>query len=159
MRCKDATFPLLSCFIRVGHFVTPWTVALQAALSMGLSRQEYCPLLLQEILPSQGSNSCLLRLLQWQADSFYHCANWGAQGFPYLLPFPPIIPLFYPFSLNSTSEIKASQIWNHLVWTSRLNRHRFEIIRVRLVLTQHLPKLQLVTSHPGDSFHRHTMLV
>ena len=118
-----------------------------------------CHWLLQGIVPTQGSNSCLLRLLQWQADSFYHCANWGAQGFPYLLPFPPIIPLFYPFSLNSTSEIKASQIWNHLVWTSRLNRHRFEIIRVRLVLTQHLPKLQLVTSHPGDSFHRHTMLV
>ena len=146
----------------VGFFVTLWTVACQAPLSMEFSRQEYLcglHLLLQGIFPTQGSNSCLLRLLQWQADSFYHCATWGAQGFPYLLPFPPIIPLFYLFSLNSTSEIKASQIWNHLVWTSRLNRHRFEIIRVRLVLTQHLPKLQLVTSHPGDSSHRHTMSV
>ena len=43
---------------------------LQAALSMGLSRQEYCPLLLQEILPSQGSNPCLLRLLTLAARLF-----------------------------------------------------------------------------------------
>ena len=43
-------------FSRVQLFVTPWTVALQAPLSMGFSRQEYwsrlpCPL--QEIYPTQ----------------------------------------------------------------------------------------------------------
>ena len=32
---------VLSCFSRVRLFETPWTVALQAPLSMGLSRQEY----------------------------------------------------------------------------------------------------------------------
>ena len=32
---------LLSCFIRVWLFVTPWAVAGQALLSMGFSRQEY----------------------------------------------------------------------------------------------------------------------
>ena len=32
---------MLSCFIRVRLFVTPWTVANQAPLSMGFSRQEY----------------------------------------------------------------------------------------------------------------------
>ena len=32
---------VLSCFSRVGHFATQWTVAHQAPLSMGLSRQEY----------------------------------------------------------------------------------------------------------------------
>ena len=32
---------LLSCFSRVRLFVTPWTVACQAPLSMGFSRQEY----------------------------------------------------------------------------------------------------------------------
>ena len=32
---------LLSRFSRVGLFATPWTVALQAPLSMGFSRQEY----------------------------------------------------------------------------------------------------------------------
>ena len=32
---------VLSCFSHVWFFVTPWTVALQAPLSMGFSRQEY----------------------------------------------------------------------------------------------------------------------
>ena len=43
--------------------VTPWTVAHQAPLSMGFSRQEYwvgCHAPLQEIFPTQGSNPCLL---------------------------------------------------------------------------------------------------
>ena len=39
---------LLSC---VQLFVTPWTVAYQAPLSMGFSRQEYCSGLL---FPSRG---------------------------------------------------------------------------------------------------------
>ena len=33
---------MLSCFSCVRLFVTPWTIARQAPLSMGLSRQEYC---------------------------------------------------------------------------------------------------------------------
>ena len=52
--------------------MTPRTVACQAPLSMGFSRQEYwCRLhfLLQGIFPTQGSNLCLLCLLHWQADS------------------------------------------------------------------------------------------
>ena len=32
---------MLSCFSCVRFFVTPWTVAHQAPLSMGFSRQEY----------------------------------------------------------------------------------------------------------------------
>ena len=32
---------MLSCFSHVRLFVTPWTVACQALLSMGFSRQEY----------------------------------------------------------------------------------------------------------------------
>ena len=32
---------MLSCFGRVRLFVTPWSVACQAPLSMGFSRQEY----------------------------------------------------------------------------------------------------------------------
>ena len=150
---------LLSC---VRLFVTLWTAACQAPRSMEFSRQEYLcgvPFATPGDLPDPG-----IRLMSPASPAvagrfFLPLCHLGSQGFPYLLPFPPIIPLFYPFSLNSTSEIKASQIWNHLVWTSRLNRHRFEIIRVRRVLTQHLPTLQLVTSHPGDSFHRHTMSV
>ena len=63
---------MLSCFSCVRLFETPWTTACQAPLSMGLSRQEYwsgfCDLL-QGIFPTQGSISCLLHLLHWQADS------------------------------------------------------------------------------------------
>ena len=53
-------------------FVTPWTIAHQAPLSMGFPRQEYwkgCHSLLQGILPTQGSNPHLLHLLLWQANS------------------------------------------------------------------------------------------
>ena len=32
---------MLSCFSRIWFFVTPWTIAHQAPLSMGFSRQEY----------------------------------------------------------------------------------------------------------------------
>ena len=51
-------------------FATPWTVALQAPLSMGFSRQEYKsgqPFsgdLLQGIFPTQGSNMGLLHCRQ-----------------------------------------------------------------------------------------------
>ena len=56
---------------RVRLFATPWTVAHQAPLSIGVSRQEYwagCHFLLQGILPTQVSNLCLLGLLHWQVD-------------------------------------------------------------------------------------------
>ena len=52
-------------------FVTPWTTACPASLSMGFPRQEYwsgCHFLLPGISPIQGSNQSLLSLLNWQAD-------------------------------------------------------------------------------------------
>ena len=58
---------LLSRSVMSDSFVTPWTVAHQASLSMGFSRQEYWNTLLfpvlQGIVPAQESN------LRWQADS------------------------------------------------------------------------------------------
>ena len=57
---------------RIWLFVIPWTAACQAPLSMGFSRQEYwsgCHFLFQWIFPTQGSNPCLLGLLNWQAGS------------------------------------------------------------------------------------------
>ena len=52
---------MLSCFSRVQLFVTIWTVAYQAPLSMGFSRAG-CHALLQGIFPSQGLNpvSCII---------------------------------------------------------------------------------------------------
>ena len=50
---------VLSLFGHVQLFVTPWTAAHQAPLSMGFSRQEYwvgCHALLQGIFPTQKSN-------------------------------------------------------------------------------------------------------
>ena len=47
---------------RVRLFATPWTVAYQAPLSMGFSRQEYwsgLPFPIQGIFPTQGSNQGL----------------------------------------------------------------------------------------------------
>ena len=52
--------------------VTLWTVALQAPLSMGFSRQEHWSgfhALLWGIFSTQGSKLCLLGLLHWQVGS------------------------------------------------------------------------------------------
>ena len=59
---------VLSCFSRVRRFANPWTIAHQAPLSMGFSRQGYwsglsCP-------PGpRDQNLHLLCLLHWQAGS------------------------------------------------------------------------------------------
>ena len=57
---------MLSRFSRVQLFVTPWTVAHEAPLPMGFSRQEYwgsgLHVLLQGIFLTQGSNPRLLSL-------------------------------------------------------------------------------------------------
>ena len=63
---------MLSRFSRDQLFATLRTVARQAPLSMGFSRQEYwsgllCPL--PGDLPDQGLNSCLSGLLRWQVAS------------------------------------------------------------------------------------------
>ena len=62
----------ISCFSRIWLFVTLWTVAHQAPLSMGFSRQECwsrLPFLLQGIFLTQGGNPHLLCLLHWPAGS------------------------------------------------------------------------------------------
>ena len=64
------------CSVLFDSFVTLWTIACQASLSMGFSRQEYEEgrhFLLQGIFPTQGSNPSLLCLLHWQADSLPLC--------------------------------------------------------------------------------------
>ena len=65
---------LFSCFSRVWLCATPWTVALQAPLSMQFSRQKYwsgCHALLQGIFPTQGPNPGLLHCSQ----ILYHWAT------------------------------------------------------------------------------------
>ena len=65
---QEACIPacVLSCFSHVQLFVTLWTVAHQAPLSMGFSRQEYgvgCHSLRQGIFPHQESSPCLSSVL------------------------------------------------------------------------------------------------
>ena len=65
---------LFSCFSHVWLCATPWTVALQAPLSMQFSRQKYwsgCHALLQGIFPTQGPNPGLLHCRQ----ILYHWAT------------------------------------------------------------------------------------
>ena len=69
---------LLACMLsHVRLFVTPWTVARQAPLSMEFSRQEYWVgfhFLFQGIFPTQGLNSCLLHCRQ----ILYHLSYQGS---------------------------------------------------------------------------------
>ena len=63
---------MLSC---VQFFVTLWTVAHQAPLSMdslGKNTEVGCHALLQGIFPAQRSNSSVSCLLHWQASSWKH---------------------------------------------------------------------------------------
>ena len=62
----------LSHFSCARLFLTLWTVACQAPLSLGCSSKNTgvgCHFLLQGIFPTWGSNPCLLFLLPRQADS------------------------------------------------------------------------------------------
>ena len=76
--CVCVHAPLLSC---VWLFVTPWTTARQAPLSMEFSRQEYwgLPFPTHGIFPTQQSNPCLLH---WQVD-FLQLSHLGS-------PHPPL---------------------------------------------------------------------
>ena len=73
---------MLSQFSRAWLFPTPWTVARQAPLFMGRSRQEYWVghrALLQGVFPAQGSNLRLLMLPALAGGFFTTNATWEAQ--------------------------------------------------------------------------------
>ena len=70
---------VLSHFSRVRLFATLWSVAHQAPLSMGFSRQEYwmsCHALLQGVFLTQGSN--LYHASPTLAGRFFNCITWEA---------------------------------------------------------------------------------
>ena len=73
---------VLSCFICVQLFATPWTVAHQAPLSMGFSRQEYWSGLLGPPpgdLPDPGIEPVSLMSPALAAGFFITSATWRAQ--------------------------------------------------------------------------------
>ena len=74
---------VLHCFIEVRLFATPWTVAHQAPLSMGFSRQEYwsglpCPP--PRDLPNLGIEPLSLMSPALAGRFFTTSATWEAQG-------------------------------------------------------------------------------
>ena len=67
---------VLSCFSCIQLFATIWSVAHQAPLFMGFSRQEYgsgLPCTPPGDLPDPGMNLCLQHLLHWQSGSLSLC--------------------------------------------------------------------------------------
>ena len=69
---QDMCARVLNHFSHALLFAMLWTIACQAPLSMGSSRQEswrgfHAPF--KRIFPTQGLNLCLLCLLHWQAGS------------------------------------------------------------------------------------------
>ena len=70
-----------SCFSRVQLFVTPWTAACQAPLSIGFSRQEYCsglPCPPPENLPDPGIEPMFLMSPTLVGGFFTTSASWEA---------------------------------------------------------------------------------
>ena len=70
--CRGGRVEVAQSLSHVWLFATPRTVACQAPLPMGFSRQEYWSGLSFPTpgdLPDQGSNPRPLHLLHWQADS------------------------------------------------------------------------------------------
>ena len=76
---KQVNWCVLSRFSHVRLCATLWTASCQAPLSMGFFRQEYCPALLQGVVPTQGSNSRILCLPALAGGFFTTCATWEAQ--------------------------------------------------------------------------------
>ena len=72
---------LIPCRVRL--FTTLWTVAHQAPLSLGFSRQEYwsgLPALLQGIFLTQGLNPCLLMSSTLSGGIFATSTTWEAHN-------------------------------------------------------------------------------
>ena len=83
--CNHLVQLLFSYWVVSDSFVTLWTVACQAPLSMGFPRQEYwngSPFVSPGDLPNPGTEprSGLLHLLHWQADPLC-CSHLGTIAF------------------------------------------------------------------------------
>ena len=84
---KYSVYYVLSHFSHVQHFVTLWTIACQALLSMGFSRQEFWYWLSfppPGKLPDQGSEPVSLMCPALANGFFTATATWEAQEMQYL---------------------------------------------------------------------------
>ena len=89
--CKSSVYScMLSRFSRVQLFATPWTIALQAPLSMGFSRQEYCsglPCPPPGDLPNPGIELASLPSPALAGMFFITRATWEAHSSVSITPF------------------------------------------------------------------------
>ena len=93
---------MLSCLRHVQIFATLWTIAHQAPLSMGFSRQEHwsgLPLPPPGIFLTQGLNLRLSCLLHWQVDSL-----------PLLLPGKPRVATCFNEKINLAANQKRKSL-------------------------------------------------
>ena len=78
---------VLSCFSYVPLFATLWTVAFEASLSVGFSRQEYwsgLPKPPSEDLPDPGAEPASLPSAAWADGFFTTSATWEAHVSVYM---------------------------------------------------------------------------
>ena len=109
--CLNLQVCVLSHFSHVWLFGTLWTVALQAPLSMGFSRQELwrgLPFTSSGGFPTQGSNLHLLHLLHWQASTLL-LAPYKSKGGQNLQWNPEIFLFFSKDIFSSFSHIQRFQ--------------------------------------------------
>ena len=106
---KESSARVLSCFSRVRLFATLWTVARQAPLSMGFSRQEYwrgLPFSTPVDLPNLGIEPACHISPALAGRFFTTSATWGAplkEVEVYQISFR-IVP--FTFSLKSFHSFK-----------------------------------------------------
>ena len=112
---KVKMYQLLSCALRFATpwTIPPWTVARQAPLSMGFSRQEHWSALLFPSpgdLPSWGTEPLSLHLLHWQAELFTSWATRKLKDTTILRLFPiRILTLHWLFFMNILVSGKTAQ--------------------------------------------------
>ena len=136
--CAHMHLPLSHVWL----FVTPWTVACQASLSIGFCRQEYWSglhFLLQGIFLTQRLNPCLLCLLRCRQiiylqnhTTFFYlcrkmdylecpvwrtftdiCSKWApSRSRPGTFSPPHKLPSC-PFLINNPSKLPCSDFWHH----------------------------------------------
>ena len=84
-KCLYPHVRLIACRVRL--FATLWTVAQQAPLSLGFSRQEYwsgLPALLWRMFPIQGLNPCLLMSPALSCGFFATSTTWEAHNIMFM---------------------------------------------------------------------------
>ena len=120
---------MLSRFSCVWLFVTPWTIACQAPLSMGFSRQRSwngLPFPSPGDLPGPGKNQYLLCLLHWQAGSLPH-PTWDALRISLNLTnlIMKVLPMSIAF-LEKWWQQKHNLCW-HWILSTEISQEHFRL--------------------------------